>query len=112
MGVVWLESGPRELVSVVTLQTLSEEVLTATMALQSAQLGCLQSYNRAARSLAIVAQQGFKPDFLAHFQDSNDANTTWCQALARRGRVVIVDILRGSTFAPYRAPAEAAGYRA
>ncbi len=106
------DSVPSESVSVVTLQTLSEEVLTATMALQSAQLGCLQSYNRAARSLAIVAQQGFKPDFLAHFQDCNDENTTWCQALARRGRVVIVDILSDAAFAPHRAAAEAAGYRA
>jgi PAS domain S-box-containing protein len=105
-------SVPSESVWEVTLHALLEEVLTATMVLQSAPLGCIQSYNRAARSLAIVAQQGFKPDFLAHFQDCNDETTTWCQALARCERVVIVDILSDAAFAPHRAAAEAAGYRA
>ena len=49
-------------------QPLLEEVLTATVALQNADFGCVQLYNTVTRSLQIVVQQGFKPDFLEHFR--------------------------------------------
>jgi PAS domain S-box-containing protein len=94
------------------LQPILEEVLTATMALQSARLGSIQFYNRATRSLAIVTQKGFKPDFLAHFWDCRDETTICGRVLAQRKRVIVEDVRSDAGFAPHRAAAEAAGYRA
>jgi hypothetical protein len=48
----------------VELLPLLEEVLNATIALQSADFGDLQLYNERTQALEIVAQRGFGQDFL------------------------------------------------
>ena len=50
------------------LQPLLEEVLTASIALQSADFGTIQLYNPKSQALEIVAQRGFRQDFLDHFR--------------------------------------------
>jgi GAF domain-containing protein len=94
------------------LQPLLEEVLTATLAIQNAHFGCIQLYNHVTRSLEIVAQRGFKPDFLEYFRDCHDETTMWGRALGLRKQVIIEDIRSDEGFAPHRAAALAAGYRA
>ena len=100
------------LLSKTELQPLLDEVLTATMALKSAHFGDIQLYNRANRSLTVVAQQGFSAAVLAHFRDYQDETTMWDRALARGERVVVEDVWSDAGFAPHRELAEAAGYRA
>ena len=94
------------------LQPLLEEVLTATIALQNAHFGCIQLYNPVTRSLEIVAQQGFKPEFLEYFRDCHDETTICGRAIVQGKRVIIEDILSDEGFAPHRAVALDAGYRA
>ena len=87
------------------LQPLLEEVLTATIALQNAHFGCIQLYNQVRRSLEIVAQQGFKPEFLEYFRDCHDETTICGRAIVQGKRVIIEDILSDEGFAPHRAVA-------
>ncbi len=93
-------------------QPLLEEVLAATVALQNADFGCVQLYNPATRSLQIVVQQGFKPDFLEYFRDCHDETTICGRALLQGARVIVEDILVDEDFAPHCQVALAAGYRA
>jgi hypothetical protein len=55
------------------LQPLLEEVLNATIALQSADFGNVQLYNPRTQTLEIVAQRGFGQDFLDHFGSVNES---------------------------------------
>jgi hypothetical protein len=60
------ELGTR-LVKISDLQELLEEILDATIALQNADFGNIQLYDRETGALKIVAQRGFKQDFLDYF---------------------------------------------
>ena len=93
-------------------QPLLEEVLAATVALQNADFGCVQLYNPVTRSLQIVVQQGFKPDFLEYFRDCHDETTFCGRAILQGKKVIVKDILVDEGFAPHRPVALAAGYRA
>ena len=86
--------------------------MTATIAFQNAHFGCIQLYNQVSRSLEIVAQQGFKPEFLEYFRDCHDETTICGRAIVQGKRVIIEDILSDEGFAPHRAVALDAGYRA
>jgi PAS domain S-box-containing protein len=94
------------------LQPLLEEVLAATMSLQNAHLGCIQFYDPTTQSLAIIAQNGFNPDFLAYFRDCHDESTICGRALVLRERVIVEDVRNDERFALHLAAAESAGYRA
>ena len=93
------------------LDLLLDEVLDATITLQNADFGCVQLYNPAVRGLEIVAQRGFRQDFLDHFRDVHDDTTVCGRALQRRERVIVEDILSDPGFEPHRALAISAGYR-
>ena len=93
------------------LDLLLDEVLDATITLQNADFGCVQLYNPAVRGLEIVAQRGFRQDFLDHFRDVHDDTTVCGRALQRRERVIVEDILSDPGFEPHRAIAISAGYR-
>jgi PAS domain S-box-containing protein len=97
----------------VELPKAMEEILDATIALQGADFGNVQLYDAETSSLRIVAQRGFSDDFVAKFRvvDAND-DTACGRALRERSRVVIEDVDKDSAFAPYRAIAAQAGYRA
>ena len=94
------------------LLPLLEEVLNATIALQSADFGNLQLYNERTQALEIVAQRGFGQEFLDHFSSVNESGAACGRALKRAERVIIEDVLTDPDFAPHRAIAASAGYRA
>src|ERR1700685_2615131 len=84
----------------VELLPLLEEVLNATIALQSADFGNLQHYNERTQALEIVAQRGFGQDFLNHFRAVNESGAACGRALKRAERVIIEDVLTDPDFAP------------
>jgi len=94
------------------LGELLEEILEATIALQRADFGNVQLYNRQTETLEIVAQRGFGPEFLDYFRSVPPGMGACGLALRRRQRVIIEDTEADSAYAPCRAAAAAAGYRA
>lgn len=94
------------------MQPLLDEVLAATIALQSADFGCVQLYDPAARALLIAAQHGFERDFLDHFRECRDESTACGRALLLRQRVIVEDVRTDLHFAPHSSVVDAAGYRA
>jgi PAS domain S-box-containing protein len=99
------------LVTQTELPLILDEVLKATMALQHADLGCVQLYNRDQRSLELVAQRGFRANFLPQFRPAHDDNTICGQALMRRERVIVEDVLNDRLFEPQRFISASAGFR-
>ena len=93
------------------LKPLLEEVLNATVALQNADMGCVQLYNPITQALEIVVQRGFRQDFLDCFRGVHDDTTVCGRAMLSRERVIVEDVLTDPGFAPHKAMALAAGYR-
>lgn len=63
-------------------------------------------------TLEIVAQRGFKDEFLTCFRSVSMVDPSACgRALVSRDRVVIDDILEDDDYAPFRDVALRAGYR-
>lgn len=83
-----------------SLQPLLAQVLTATIELQGAHLGCVHLYDPAARDLTMVAQQGFSQDLLYSFESGADYRTIWNRAMEKRGRIVVEDMRAEPDFAP------------
>jgi PAS domain S-box-containing protein len=100
------------LLEVTGLSQLLEEVLEATIALQGADFGNVQLYNRQTEALEIVAQRGFGPEFLERFRAVPNGVGSCGLALQRRQRVIIEDTEADPAYAPCRAAAASAGYRA
>jgi PAS domain S-box-containing protein len=93
------------------LQSLLDEVLHATIALQNADFGNVQLYDRQSRTLEIVAQRGFREDFLEYFGRVHEGRAGCGRALQRSERVVIEDVETDPGFEPHRSIAAAAGFR-
>lgn len=92
------------------LPSLLTEVLSATLAMQHADFGNVQLYNPVTRHLDIVVQRGRDPGSLQAFGGSDE---TLCdRAIAHGGRVIIEDVEVDPAFAPRRAIAASAGFRA
>ena len=90
-----------------------EEMLDAGIALLRADFGNVQVLDPEKNTLEIVAQRGFGPDFLQHFREVSAAADSACgRSLSARKRIVIEDVNTDEGFAPHRAAAAAAGYRA
>jgi GAF domain-containing protein len=98
------------LLSDAELQPLLEEALDGIIEVQNADFGCIQFYSSATRSLDIVAQRGFKMDFLEHFRDCHDVTGICVRALLRGERVIVEVIFNDPDFTPHRQTAEAAGF--
>jgi PAS domain S-box-containing protein len=94
------------------LQPLLEEVLTASIALQSADFGAIQLYNPKSQALEIVAHRGFQQDFLDQFSSVLESEAACGRALSRGERVIIEDVLTDADFEPHRPIAASAGFRA
>jgi PAS domain-containing protein len=105
------ELGTR-LVEVSDLQELLEEILDATMELQNADFGNIQLYDRETGTLKIVAQRGFKQDFLDYFDSVHEGQAACGLALQQRHRVIIEDVEVDPGFTPHRQIAASAGFRA
>ena len=105
------EFGTRML-AITELQPLLEEVLTASIALQSADFGTIQLYNPKSQALEIVAHRGFQQDFLDQFSSVLESEAACGRALSRGERVIIEDVLTDADFEPHRPIAASAGFRA
>jgi PAS domain S-box-containing protein len=100
------------LLAISGFQTLLEEVLDATIALQNADFGNIQLYKPETQALEIVAQRGFQQDFLEYFRNVHDVGAGCGQAMNLRERVIIEDVETDADFAPHRHIAASAGFRA
>lgn len=94
------------------LQPLLEEILTCTIALQSADFGSVQLYNSDSGALEMVAHRNYPADFAARFAQVRDGTTPCGQAMLRRARVVAEDVRTDPCYAPNLAACEAVGLRA
>ena len=94
------------------LQPLLEEILEATIELLNADFGNVQLFNQQSKALEIVAQRGFKQDFLDHFSNVNEESAACGRAMRQGGRVIIEDVKSDPSFAPHRHIAASAGFRA
>ena len=88
------------------------DVLNETMELQHADFGIVQLFNPETRALVIVAQKGFREDFLTHFKNVSYSDSACGRALQQGNRVIIEDVLTDEGFAPHRQIAVSAGCRA
>ncbi|MCQ8180821.1 PAS domain S-box protein [Methylomonas sp. SURF-1] len=89
-----------------------QEMLTATMGLLQTDMGNIQLLSKDG-DLQIVAQQGFRQDFLDFIRSVSPSTPTACRvALSTRQRKVISDVEQDPFFAPFRDVARQAGFRA
>jgi GAF domain-containing protein len=94
-------------------QTALEAILDTSIALHSADFGNIQMYDAQRGDLEIVAQRGFRESFLAFFQRVSVEDGSACGRAMREGRPIVVeDVEADAEYAPYRAVAGDAGYRA
>lgn len=95
------------------LAALLDEILAAVIALQHADFGNIQILDAEGKWLTIAAQKHFQSPFLEHFARISAAEGTSCgRALRTKKRVIIPDVTLDADYAPHRAAAAAAGYRA
>lgn len=90
-----------------------EEMLVATVELLGADFGNVQLFDARDSVLRIVAQRGFKRKFLHYFAEVSTKDNVACGRALRMGRrILIEDVEMDAGYAPYRAIARSAGYRA
>ena len=100
------------LVANTELQPLLEDILEATIELLNADFGDVQLFNQHSQALEIVAQRGFKQDFVDHFSNINAESAACGRAMRQGARVIIEDVESDPGFAPHRHTAASAGFRA
>jgi PAS domain S-box-containing protein len=90
-----------------------DDLLENAILTSGADLGNIQLYNPQTGALEIVAQRGFRQDFLDYFRTVRvDEGSACAQAMERGERIVIEDVTLDAAFEPHRLVAAAAGYRA
>lgn len=88
-------------------------MLEVTVELLGADFGNIQLYDPKDRVLRIAAHRGFKRRFLNHFREvTTKDNEASGRALRSGRRIIIEDVKKDSAYAPHRAIARSAGYRA
>jgi signal transduction histidine kinase len=80
--------------------------------LLNADFGNVQLHNPKTQALEIVAQRGFGPEFLDHFNSVQMGTASFGTALLRGERVIVEDVRTDPTFAPHLEIAAAAGFLA
>lgn len=93
------------------LEPLLQEILEAASALLHADMGNLQIYDPQEQSLKIVAQFGFKQEFLDFFRAVTAEEAACGTSMQERHRVIVEDIQTDPRFEHLRIVAEKAGYR-
>jgi PAS domain S-box-containing protein len=113
-GLVQLHELGTRLMLISETQPLFEEILHATIAIQKADFGRVQLYDPRSGALQIVAQSGFKQNFLDYIAsiDNCGGGSACSRALQQSERIIIEDVLTDPDFAPHRAIAASAGFRA
>ena len=101
------------LLSADDLHTALDDVLDNAIRTSGADFGNVQLYNSQIQALEIVAQRGFRQDFLDHFRTVRVEEGAACaQAMQNGERVVIEDVELDPGYEPHRQIAAAADYRA
>jgi PAS domain S-box-containing protein len=94
------------------LPTALDDLLDGAIRASRADFGNVQLYNPERAALEIVAQQGFRQDFLDYFRFVRvDEGSACAQAMQSGERIIIEDVELDPTYAPHRRIAAAAGYR-
>jgi PAS domain S-box-containing protein len=108
-----LHSLTTQLLGARDMTTALYQVLDASIAVQQADFGNIQVYDPAIGALEIVAQRGFKQDFLNAFRIVGiDDESAWARAMRQGKQVTIEDVENDPAYVPYRETAAAAGFRA
>ena len=95
------------------VRSVLECALTGALELTGAPLGYVQLMDWDKGLLTIAAQRGFNDESLGFFRHVRPEQGCSCaRTLTERGAVVVEDVDRDKDFAPYRALAEQAGFRA
>lgn len=101
------------LLNVAELPSLLVQLLDATIEMQRADFGCVQLYNAESRTLDMVAQRGFDSALLDRLEGVGlEQLGASGRSIAKRGRIVVPDVNEDESYAPLRAFAAQAGYRA
>jgi PAS domain S-box-containing protein len=100
------------LLAMTDLPAALQLILDETIALQNADFGNVQVFNRDIRALEIIAQRGFRQDFITHCKNFCEVNSSSRRALQCRKRVIIEDVMADEGFEPDRQIAASAGFRA
>jgi PAS domain S-box-containing protein len=101
------------LLSADNLNTALDDVLENAVVTSGADFGNIQLYNPQIEALEIVAQRGFRQDFLDYFRLVRVDDGSACARAMRSGtRIIIEDVDRDPAYEPHRQVAAAAGYRA
>src|SRR5262249_42830679 len=101
------------LLSASDLKTALEDVLENAIVTCGAAFGNVQLLNAHSNALEIVAQRGFREDFLNYFRAVRvDEGSACAQSMQSGERIIIEDVELDAAFAPHRRVAAAAGYRA
>ena len=94
------------------LEDVVDEALDGAIDVLAADFGNVQLADPQTGSLRIVSQRGFARDFLDHFAVVGDERSACGRAATDREQAVIADVNDDPAFAPHRATAAAAGFRA
>jgi len=101
------------LVACSRLDEALDEMLDAAITVQGATMGTIAVYNAQHDAMEIVAQRGAGQPYLDHFCAVRSDDGSACGRAMRSGaRVVIEDVDADPAYAPHRATAAQAGYRA
>jgi PAS domain S-box-containing protein len=101
------------LLSTTEISPALDDVLENAILTSGADFGNVQLFNPKTGALEIVAQRGFKQEFLDHFRVVRvDEGSACAQAMQSGNRIMIEDVELDPIFEPHRHIAAAAGYRA
>jgi signal transduction histidine kinase/ActR/RegA family two-component response regulator len=96
----------------VDVRTALDDLLENAILTSEAQFGNIQLCNPQNRVLEIVAQRGFRQDFLGYFRTVRlDDGSACARAMQTGERIIIEDVRAEPTFEPHRHIAAAAGFR-
>jgi PAS domain S-box-containing protein len=108
-----LHSLSTRLLAADNLNTALDDVLENAIITSGADFGNIQLYNPQIGALEIVAQRGFRRDFLDYFRTVRvDEGSACAQAMGSGQRIIIEDVELDPIYEPHRLVAAAAGYRA
>jgi PAS domain S-box-containing protein len=101
------------LLSADNLNAALDDVLENAIVTSGADFGNIQLYNPQLGALEIVAQRGFRQDFLDHFRLVHlDEGSACAQAMQSGQRIIIEDVELDAAYERHRQVAARAGYRA
>jgi PAS domain S-box-containing protein len=101
------------LLTAVDLHEALDDVLQGALLACRAKFGNVQLFNPESHALEIIAQRGFREDFLEHFRTVRiDEGSACAQAMRNEERIIIEDVELDPPYEPLRHVAAAAGYRA